>query len=79
MPAAAQSLRYQSYLLRYWEEHGRAPSQPAAWRFSLEEVETGKRHGFADLEALVAFLRAEISPDSPEREPDVSRNHDSKS
>jgi hypothetical protein len=30
----------------------------ATWRYSLEEVGSGKRHGFATLDELVAFMLA---------------------
>jgi len=36
------------------------PDRPTTWRFSLEDAETGQRHGFPDLEALVAFLETEM-------------------
>ena len=51
---------YRSYLLTVWEERSEEPDTPSAWRFSLEEARTGKRRGFADLEALIAFLRTEL-------------------
>jgi hypothetical protein len=51
--------RYQSYVLRCWAE--RLP----AWRFSLEDPNTGRRCGFADLEALLAFLQAELASGGP--------------
>ena len=45
---------YRSKLLRMWLE------QPArrlpVWRFSLEDVGTGQRMGFADLDALLLHL-----------------------
>lgn len=72
MPAPAQPLRYLSYLLRYWEERGPQPSQPAIWRFSLEDVETGERRGFANLEALVAFLQTRMTSEPPDVEPHVT-------
>jgi hypothetical protein len=53
--------RYRSYLLTLWEERGRDPDAPVVWRFSLEDPRTGERRGFADLEALVAALRREMS------------------
>ena len=34
-------------------------AEPAAWRGSLLRPDTGERIGFADLEALCAFLRAQ--------------------
>ena len=43
-----------SYLLRLWRTEG---LQDFEWRASLEIPETGQRIGFANLEALFAFLR----------------------
>jgi hypothetical protein len=40
-----------SYLLRLWR-NGAA----GGWRASLQSVQTGERHMFADLESLLAFL-----------------------
>ncbi|MFQ5854308.1 MAG: hypothetical protein ACE5LU_01495 [Anaerolineae bacterium] len=58
-PGAAQSDR--AYLLRCWHEGEAAPGEAPAWRFSLEEVAgERRRRGFVSLEALVAFLRAEL-------------------
>jgi hypothetical protein len=53
--------RYRSYLLTVWEERSRDPNLPPVWRFSLEDPRTEQRRGFADLAALVAALRDEIS------------------
>jgi hypothetical protein len=47
--------QYHAYLLRMWAEPGAAGA--AYWRFSLENVQTGSRRGFADLAALCAFLQ----------------------
>jgi len=52
--------RYRAYLLRYWEVRSNRPGRPNTWRFSLEEAGTGERHGFHDLEDLVAFLEREL-------------------
>jgi hypothetical protein len=48
---------YLSYLLRLWRAPG-GVDQP--WRASLEDTLTGQRTGFADLEALCAYLHAQI-------------------
>ncbi len=66
-----QTPRYWSYLMRCWEEPSQTPDQPVLWRFSLEDVETGQRRGFHDLEALVAFLYSQTSQARPDSEPDV--------
>lgn len=53
---------YQAYLLRCWREEGAAPGGSSRWRFSAEEVLHERRQrGFASLESLVAFLRAELA------------------
>jgi len=36
------------------------------WRFSLEDPRTGRRRGFASLEALVVFLQAELACEQDE-------------
>jgi hypothetical protein len=62
--------RYRSYLLTVWEERNVDPSSPGAWRFSLEDARTGRRRGFAGLEALVAALQQEMAEDQAiERDP----------
>ena len=46
---------YKAYLLRCWLDG-------SAWRYSLEEVGTGVRHGFATLDELVLFLLIQSLP-----------------
>ncbi len=53
--------RYRAYLLRCWQERARQESQPAVRRFSLEDPHTGRRQGFATLEAVVAALQRELA------------------
>ncbi|MFN8457939.1 MAG: hypothetical protein U0401_25360 [Anaerolineae bacterium] len=55
--------RYLGYLLRCWQERGQHVNSWAVWRFSLEDPHTGRRRGFANLEALIAFLQAELTDD----------------
>jgi hypothetical protein len=45
---------YRSYLLRLW----RVQTDGQSWRAMLENVETGKRQGFATLEKLIEFLQS---------------------
>lgn len=53
MNSTTEAPRYQAYLLRLWPiEEG----DSVVWRASLEDPRTGERHGFADLNSLVAFL-----------------------
>ena len=49
MSTINRSSTYVAYLLRCWLDG-------KIWRYSLEEVGSGKRHGFATLDELVAFL-----------------------
>jgi hypothetical protein len=51
-----QPPRYLAYLVRLWQVQDQGEF---VWRASLEDAHTGERHGFASLEALVAFLVAE--------------------
>jgi hypothetical protein len=44
---------YSSYLLRIWHS---TEGEPQGWRVSLQDLGTGKRLGFADLESLFAFF-----------------------
>jgi len=55
---------YRSYLLRFWEERGEQPAR-RVWRCSLEDPETGSRHGFANLTALTDWLNAELAKPAP--------------
>lgn len=43
--------RYQSYLLRLW-----SLSPETSWRASLENVTTGNRISFPDVESLIPYL-----------------------
>jgi hypothetical protein len=45
--------RYLAYMLRLWQV---GSGEELTWRASLENPHTGERRGFANLEALVAFL-----------------------
>ena len=51
--------RQKTYLLRLWETRSVPPDDPTTWHFSLEDVQSSARHGFATLEALVSFLNQE--------------------
>jgi len=57
-----------AYLLRCWQEGEAASGKESLWRFLVEEIlPEQRRKGFNNLEALIAFLRAEL--DSSEDEP----------
>lgn len=45
---------YRSYLLRIRRFEHRGET---SWRVSLEDIRSSARHGFTDLDALLAFLR----------------------
>lgn len=53
---------YRAYLLRCWCEATMEAVETGALRFSLEDPHTGEREVFAGFEALVAFLRGELTP-----------------
>jgi hypothetical protein len=52
--------RYRAFMLRCWEVRSPDAGGPVTWRFSIEDPNTGQKQGFADLEALVAFLGDEL-------------------
>jgi len=55
---------YTTYILRCWQEG-------ANWRYSLEEIGSGKRQGFAGLDDFVAFLLARTGqPDLSDKSAD---------
>ena len=71
MASDDQPLRYCAYVLRCWEERGQQEARPSLWRFSLEDASTGKRRGFASLDALVAALQRELVADYASLSPDL--------
>jgi hypothetical protein len=58
--------RYRTYVLTAWEERSRNPGVATVWRFSLLDPSTGRRRGFASLEALVAALQQELAVERPD-------------
>ncbi len=48
-----------AFLFTMWAEPRCNDADPL-WRFSLQEVENGARHGFGSLDALVEFLQARM-------------------
>jgi len=44
---------YNSYLLRMWQV---PTSEEYTWRIQLENVRTGEKRGFANLEELLSYL-----------------------
>jgi len=62
-------------VLTIWRERPTGGGRQAVWRFRLEDVHTGERHGFADLQALVAYLQAWLANVGPKSSDDASRPH----
>ncbi len=54
---------YYSYLLRIWQDD----EQGNTWRVSLQNVQTGKLRGFANLNNLIQFLINEFEASSRSR------------
>jgi hypothetical protein len=52
---------YRAFMLRCWEVRRSQADDPVTWRFSLEDAHTGQKYGFADLEALLEFLKNELT------------------
>jgi hypothetical protein len=50
---------YRAYLLRFWAEDSALDGQ-RVFRFSLEGPGDNRPYGFANLESLAAFIRAEM-------------------
>jgi hypothetical protein len=57
LSATSHQVIHQSYLLRLWRS-----GADGQWRASLQSVQTGERHMFADLESLLAFLVEQAQP-----------------
>jgi hypothetical protein len=49
--------KYHSYLLRLWQE---SAEKKSSWRFVLVNLTKNEERGFASLERLVGFLKAEM-------------------
>ena len=51
-----------SFLLRLWQADS---NHAETWRASLEDPSTGERKGFADVDALVGYLRSLVAETMP--------------
>ena len=61
---ATKSSHHLSFLVRCWQEHSvHAGHKMVVWRFSLQNLHTNQRHGFATLEALLLSLQSELADD----------------
>lgn len=49
------------YLLSMWQERSASPDHPAVWRYGLENVRTGQKHGFGNLDELVIFFKQRMA------------------
>jgi hypothetical protein len=63
--------RYRAFLLRCWQVPDRRSGEAGAWRFCLLDVQTGEKHGFADLEALLVLLQAEFDANAEQARKDM--------
>ena len=63
---------YRSFMLRIWIEQ----TNGEKWRFSLEDSQTGKRKGFANINQLKSYLD-EITSEAPDFSKDMNepKNH----
>jgi hypothetical protein len=53
-----EGAQYRAFLLRCWQEAG---EEGPSWRFTLVEAGTeGSKQGFADLEAVLDYLKREL-------------------
>ena len=66
-PVSDKCERYISYLLRLWQA---TDGDQVVWQASLENAQTGERRGFADLDALLNFLRQTTDTETPHSAPD---------
>ena len=65
MSIVGQPTTYTAFMLRCWMDGSK-------WRYSLEQVGTGRRQGFATLDEFVSFLVAMSTlPDEGEQAPDI--------
>ena len=64
MSIARQNAKVTAYLLRCWMEG-------PVWRYSLEEVGTGKKHGFATLDEFISFMLVRSTQPDEREEPGV--------
>jgi hypothetical protein len=60
MPLNDQPPRYQTFILRLWEERLKGDSSSAVWRYSVEDAQTRERWAFVGAEELCAFLEGQI-------------------
>ncbi len=64
---SGEAVDYHSYLIRLWRDMS---ADGADWRASLQDPHTGERRGFASLESLFAYLRAQTTEEGTAQAPD---------
>ena len=62
-------IRYQSYLLRLWQDNPQA-----MWHATAQSIKTNEIVHFADLESLYRFLAAQTAPGAPVDQIDEPKN-----
>lgn len=50
---------YYTYILRFWKEQN-AEEHGVTWRFTIEDTASSTRHGFDNLDEMIAFLQAQL-------------------
>jgi hypothetical protein len=61
MSAARDQERALAYVLRLWRV---TDGELSVWRASLQDIRTGERRGFADLDGACRYLHARVGPAS---------------
>lgn len=56
----SSQLRRFLFLLSIWQERPESAGSSAVWRYRLENARGGKHRGFASLDALTAYLVAQM-------------------
>jgi len=65
MAYSKKPLASKSYWFKCWRENTTQETADV-WRFSLEDPHTGKRMGFASLEALLAHVKSVLAQEGKE-------------
>jgi hypothetical protein len=50
---------HQNYVIRFWQEQNAQRSLASAWRFTLENLDTGTSLDFNSLAEILTFLEAQ--------------------
>ena len=52
--------RSAAFIVRVWCESGEVPGAVRAWRGSIEQVDSGERSFFTELDAVIAFMKPHL-------------------